>query len=908
MTRPRPEGLPDAGPVPHWFTAWIERCIPGSFGEALVGDLLEEQAQRATRRPTWARLRFVLDAVGLAARWLMLRVARRIVSWVTPSSPDVLLPPPNRSTRGDSAVSTLLKDLRFAARSLRRQPGFTAIIVLTIAVGIAGNATVFSVTDALVLRPFPIPNLDQIVSVHGNVDPRTGNRDGVPGGDYLDFKASTPALSELYAERWWQPNLTATERPEKLTGRQVTPGYLELLGVRPVLGRTLAADRGTEQRATVVLSHALWQEKFGGDPSVLGRTLVLDGTSHEVVGVAPRGFDYPMGAQIWAVLDETEEGFDQRTFTSLNLIGRLAPGATLRAAESQLATTALRLERQFPETNKDRRAGAMPLSEAVVDLGVPRFLTAWQIATLFVLLIACVNVANLLIARSAERQREITLRAALGAGRPRILRMLFTESLVLALTGAALSLPLAWAGTQLIRASLPYRISRYVQGWTDIDLDTRVLLFATLVSVLAAVVFGLAPALYSSRVNLAAALHSGTRATSGTQRGRSVLVAAELALALVLLVSSTLMIRGTVRIMYGDQGYNPDQLLTAAFDLPKAGFDDDTARRNAMRDLLAEAREIPGVLSAESTNQLPSLGGRANRSLQVEGTPPAEGDDRPQAGLRVVSDGFLQQMEIPLLEGRPFTAADREDSSPVVIVSERTAKNLWPGRSPLGERIRLLEDDDGPWLTVVGVSGDVVQDWFMGGVFPVVYQPLSQRTRQGAYLTLRVEGDPDALSDELRAAAARVLPDVPLYEVAPMRRHMADRTAGLRFMSGLMVVFGAIALGLAALGVYGLMAQGVARRRHEFGIRMALGAQKQDVLLSTIGRSGLALGLGVIVGIAMAYGAAKVMAGALFGVVQLDWASFVQSPVALLVAATIATWIPAWRAARLDPAKTLRSE
>lgn len=805
-------------------------------------------------------------------------------------------------------MSNLLKDLRFAMRSLRRHPGFAAIIVLTIAVGIAGNAVVFSVTDALVLRPFPIPNLDEIVEVHGNVDPRSGIRDGVAGGDYLDFLEATPALRELHAERFWQPNLTALARPEKLMARQVTPGYLELLGVQPVLGRTLAADRGRTGQPTAVLSYGLWQERFSGDPDVLGQTVVLDGTSHEVVGVAPKGFDYPMGSQVWASLDTTTEEFAQRTFASLTLIGRLADGATLRAAESQLATTAMRLEREFPQTHKDRRVGVMPLAEAVVDLGVPRFLAAWQIATLFVLLIACVNVANLLIARSAERQREITLRAALGAGRPRILRMLFTESLVLALTGALLSLPLAWVGTGLIRASLPYRISRYVQGWSDIDLDLRVLLAATSASVLAAVVFGLVPALHSSRVNLAAALHTGSRSTAGTQRGRSLLVAAELALALVLLVSSTLMIRGTVRIMYGDQGFNPDGLLTAAFDLPEADFDTPVSRRNAMRDLLAEVREISGVLSAESTNQLPSIGGRANRSLQAEGRPAAEGDDRPQAGLRVVSEGFLEQLEIPILQGRGFTARDREDSNPVVIVSEATAKLLWPDRSAVGERLRLLEDENGPWLTVIGVSGDVVQDWFMGGEFPTVYQPLSQRTRQGAYVALKVEGDPDSYADDLRAAAARVLPDVPMYDVAAMRRHIADRTAGLRFMSGLMVVFGAIALGLAALGVYGLMAQGVARRRHELGVRMALGAQKFDVLASTIGRSSIALGAGVLFGTALAYGAAKVMAGALFGVVQLDWVSFVQSPAALLVAAVIASWIPAWRATRLDPAKTLRAE
>ena len=896
----------------------------GDFSEGVVGDLAEEHLALAKRRGSVRADVWLWGvAVGLGLRLGGVRAWRRLLATL-----QFLAAMQFRSVRsarraqvrersagsnsqtGDSIVRNLIGDFRLSLRSLVRQPGFSLIVLLTIAVGIAANAVVFSVLDALVLRPIPIPNLERLTALNGALPAQGYDRDQLSPADYVTFAEEATAFDELVADTWWSVNLTGIDRPEQLMGRLVTPGYLEVLGVRPALGRTLAAEREDSSRRAVVLSHRFWTGRFAADPDILGRRLRLNGEEYEVVGVAPQGFSYPQGVDLWAPLELSPEDRADRSFQYINAIGRLAPGKSIDDAKAELALIARRLEEQFPESNQGRTVVVRTLAESVVDIGAPVFLGMWQAATIFVLLIACVNVANLLIARGSGRHRELSLRVALGAARGRIIRLLLAESFLLALAGALIGVPLAYSSLEAIKSSMPFRITRFVHGWNEIGLDGRVFLFTFLVAGLTAVLFGLVPALKASRPNLVSGLRSGTRLAGGRSevRGRGLLVSAELAIAMVLLVAAGLSIRGTLRMMYGDQGYRADGVLTAELNLPEEQYASIDSRRQLVREVLDRARALPGVVDVGIANVLPSSGNNNYRSIVVEGAPASPVDELPLAQFRVASEGLLEVLEIPIVEGRSLKASDREDAAPVAVISAAMAQRLWPGETALGKRFRTSEDDGSPWVTVVGVCGDVLHDWFNARRPPTFYLPVAQRPRHGLQLAIRTAGEPASLADELYGAVGAVDPDLPLYNVVSLQQLISDRTIGLRFMTALMSAFGVIGLVLAAIGVYGLMSQAVARSRHELGVRVALGARKSDVLRLTFGRSMKTTALGVAVGIALAFGAAKLMASALFGVIELEALTFVQLPVVLVAIALIATWIPAWRAARTDPASTLRSD
>ena len=892
----------------------LARLLPGGgFREGVLGDLAEEHHQIAEQSSRWRALLWLWLVVGsLGARWVAVRSASTLRSLVSRDRSRAPVSNSNRSTpqRGDSSVSNLMNDLRLSVRSLLRQPGFSVIVVLTIAVGIAANTVVFSVFDALVLRPIPIANLERLTALNGGLPAQGIDRDQLSPADFSTFAEEARSFDELVADIWWTVNLTDVERPEQLMGRKVTPGFLEVLGVTPQLGRTLSADREDPSRRSVVLSHRFWTVRFGSDPSILGQFLRLNGEEYEVVGIAPEGFSYPQGVDLWAPLEFTPDERAERSFQYVNAIGRLAEGKTLEDARAEMALIAGRLEKDYPETNQGRTVVVRSLAESVVDLGAPVFLGMWQVATILVLLIACVNVANLLIARGSERHREMSLRAALGAVRGRIVRLLMAESLVLAVLGALVGMPLAWAGISAIKGAMPFRITRYVHGWNEIDLDGRVFLFTFLVAGATALVFGLVPALKASRPNLITGLRSGARLTGGNRsgRGRGILVSAELAVALMLLVAAGLTIRGTLRMMYGDNGYRADGVLTAELNLPEEQYASLDSRRHLIDEMLRGVRALPGVAAAEVANVLPSSGNNNHRSVMLEGEAERPLDELPYVQYRVASEGLLDALEIPIMEGRGLRSSDREDAEPVAVVSAAMAELMWPGESAVGRRFRTMEDDGSDWISVVGVAGDVLHDWFNARRPPTIYLPVAQRPRLGLQLAIRTEGPPASLADELYSVVAAVDPDLPLYNVVSLEQLISDRTIGLRFMASLMTAFGVIGLVLAAIGVYGLMSQAVARSRHELGVRVALGAKKSDVLRLTFGRSMKTTAWGVVVGIGLAFGAAKLMASVLFGVIELEALTFVQLPAALVVMAMIATWIPAWRAARVDPATTLRSE
>ena len=511
--------------------AWLARLLPaGARGEAILGDLAEELGEK----PFW----FGVHGLHVALRLSFSGRRRRV-------------------KKEERRMSAFLRDLKLGFRSLAASPASTAIVVLTLGLGIGANTAVFSMVDALVLRPFPIPDIDRLVMLWGTVPAQGEDRDRASPADFVDWKEQSTVFERLIALEWWDVNLSGTGEPERLQGTFVSPDFLETLGVEPHLGRMLSADAEEFGARTVVLSYQLFQRRFGGDPAVVGNSVRLDGESYEVVGVAREGFDYPYGSELWAPLWLDAETAARRDVHYLNVIGKLRPGVRREDAQAELDLITARLEKEHPVTNSGRGLRAVALARAVVDEGSPAFLALWQAATVFVLLIACVNVANLLLARGADREKELSLQQALGAKRSRIVRQLLTENLLLSIAGAALAIPFAWAGIDVLRNGLPPEIQRFVVGWREIDLDLRVLGFTAAVTVVTTLVFGLVPALRASRSDLTAALREGGRGGSegrSRQRGRTLLVAGEVALALMLLVASGLSIRGMLRLANGDHG------------------------------------------------------------------------------------------------------------------------------------------------------------------------------------------------------------------------------------------------------------------------------------------------------------------------------------------------------------------
>ena len=780
---------------------------------------------------------------------------------------------------------------------------------MTLALGIGANAAIFSLVDALILRPFPIPDLDRLVKLYDLAPNTEWQRGGVAPANFLDWEAQSEHLDKLVAFEWWDVNLTGGDHPERLQGSLVTPGFLETLGVKPQLGRTLALDAEDVGARTAVLSHAAWSQRFGNDPDVVGQTMLLNGEHYDIVGVAEEGFNYPFGTEIWAPLWLDAEAAAIRDIHYLEVIGRLAPDSSVVDARAELDLIAGRLEQEYPKTNSGRRINTMKLGDAVIDIGTPTFLYMWQATSVFVLLIACVNVANLILARGSDREKELSLHIALGAGRGRVIRRLLTENLLLSLLGALAALPLAGLGVELMRSSLPGHIQRFVVGWDQIDLDWHVLGFTAIVAVATALIFGLIPAIQASRPDLTAALREGGRGNSDgrvRQRGRNVLIVFEVALALTLLVASGLSIQGTMRLVDADRGYDVDGLMTMEIALPEGKYEEDEAQLQFYRAVLSGVRTLPGVVSADAVNILPSSGSNSSRSIDIEGAPVENVSERPTAHFRVATASLFETMRIPILQGRGFGSEDRADSALVAVVSEKFARRSWPGEDPLGQRFRYGTEQR--WWTVVGVSGDVLHDWFLQEPRPTFYLPMEQAPRLAMFLAIRTSGPPADVTAGVRSHVLRADADQPIFNVRTMRTLVSERLIGLKYLATVMGIFGAIALMLSAVGIYGVMAYSVSQRTHEIGLRVALGAARRDVLQLTVGQALRVTAFGIAIGLVLAFFISRLMESTLFGVIQLDAVTFAVLATALASVSVVAGYVPARRALAVDPAIALRAE
>ncbi len=815
----------------------------GEWAESIVGDLHEEYGGRANAGAHRATVWYCLVVLGLIGRALVVRARAnhaRSVQYVP------TLPP------GDSLMRTLGLETRHAWRSIVQRPLLSATVVVTLALGLGANAAVFSIIDALVLRPYTMRDVDRMAIVaHTTANElELEKRDAVSPADYLDMKRQADVFERLAIFEWWTANLVGTDEPENVLGFKVTSDFFAALGVEPVIGRSFRPDEDTPgQDRRIILGDALWQRRFGADRRIVGRTIEVDGQPHEVVGVMPRGFDFPMGAQLWAPNAFSTETAANRRNTYLTMLGRLAPGKSLADATAQMDVIGARLAREHPATNRDRVTRVYTLAQGMGDAGVGPILSMWQASAAFVLLIACANVASLLLARGAERQREMAVRVAMGASRMRVVRELLIESGLLAMVAVPAALAVAWVSLKLIVAYMPPTIANFVAGWSEMDVDLRLIAFTSALAIATAIVFGLVPAMQASRPRLTETLKEGGRsATAGAARLRlrRGLVVAEIALALPLLVAAGLSVITVHRFLNGPQGFNPDGVLTMRLMLPEVKYPTPESRTRFATAVVDRLRAMPGVTEAAAANVIPAITSNTGRTFEIEGRHIPNPLDRPDVDYRAVTDGQFEALGIALIRGRGFTEGDRADTQPVAIVSQAMARRHWPDSEPIGARIRFSDTE--PWLTVVGVCGDVIHNWFARRNYPTAYRPFAQGPTRQMALVVRTTGDPTALAAPSRAAVRSVDPAQPVYEVATMHENVRIRTVGLQYVGAVMFAFGGLALVLALIGIYGVMAYMVTQRTHEIGVRMALGATRRDVIRLTVRQTASITAIGVGLG------------------------------------------------------------
>ena len=880
--------------IAAWLAARLMRT--SAWQDTALGDLQEEFAVIAGARGARAARRWYRrEVVTLSAE----RLAARARAVIAPS--------------GDRPMRRLTHELRLALRSLRRQPLVTAIVIGTLALGLGANAATFGMVDRLLLHPFTIPDVDRLVVVGemSTTDELQQMQESVAPGNFVEWRDQVTSLERLTAFAWWDVNLSGGDRPERVQGHQVTGEFLSLFGAPLIAGRALSRDDERPGRDRVaVISEGLWRRRFGAAPDVVGRTVHLDGEPYELVGVVGGDFSFPYATEVWAplVLDADDRANHRSSY--LTVAGALPPDGTIDRAASELAALYDRQRREHPADLRERSLAVRPFTESMIDVGLPQILVLWQTAALLVLLIGCVNIVNLLLARGAERQRELAVRLAIGAGRARIVLQLLVESLVVAVLSVPAALAVAWLAFHLIRAAMPASLIRFIPGWTSMGVDARVVLMTLTLAAATAMLFGLLPALRSSRPGLVQALRDGGRSTSagrGRNRLRRGLVVAQIAVALPLLMLSGLAAVGTQRFASGPQGYEPQGLIRLRMLLPDALYPDDTSRRQFVDRLLEEARQVPGVELATTTTVTPAATTGDSREIVVEGAPLDPDSALPRANYRAVSPDYFSTMQIPILEGQPVGRDDRDGRLPVAIVSASMAERHWPGRSPIGERIRFGRQTD-VWFTVVGVAGDTIDNWFASRHSPTVYVPAAQAPPAQVFLVARTSGDPGALADGLRQAVAAVDPMQAPFDVATMPAAIRERTTGLRFVSALMLAFGLVALVLSSFGIYGVMAHHVVQRRHDIGVRMALGATGGRVLRHTLLEGATLSATGIVLGLGIGIALARAMESALFGVASLEPALVAAITTGLASVALAATLVPARHATRIDPMTALRSE
>ena len=795
-------------------------------------------------------------------------------------------------------LSALLQDLRYALRMLWSKPGFSVAAMLTLALGIGANSAIFSVIDAVLLRPLAYAHPGELVSF----------RENQSAPDLDDVAAANRTFAQIGGEANALMAWTGGEAPEQLAVGQVTGGFFSALDVGAALGRSIGpADDVRGGPSVVVLSHALWQERFSADPAVVGRTMQLSGYVYTIIGVMPAGFVSPQTrAQAWTPAHVSNDGTTSRDVHFLRTIARLAPGVSIEQAGAEMAVIDRQLAERYPAENRNRHTELAPLKDRVVGKSRAALLVLFA-AVCLVLLIACANFANLLLARACEREREVAVRMALGAGRTRLVRQLLVESVLIALSGGALGALLAWFGTRALVALQPDGLPRL----GEIGVDPRVFAFTLAVALLTGVVFGLYPAWAAARAGGAQPGASrGASAGRAQQKMRSAFVVAQLALALVLLVGAGLLVRTFWNLRGVDPGFQAAQLLTFRVELPDTRYRtiaEQTRFRTAALDALGA---LPGARAA-MVSELPLSGESLDHDFLVEGWPPVAPGDEPSVETRSVIGDYFAVMGIPLRGGRDFAATDFNADTPLVgIANEALVRKYFPGQDPVGKRVRWAREDAPHWITIVGVAGDVHHFGLDQPDLPALYSPYPQSEPWKRWMTfvVRTRSDPLALAPAAKQAIWTLDSQLPVTKLRTMHVVAAESFAARRFDMLLLTLFAGLAVTLAAIGVYGVIAYTVAQRTREIGVRVAVGARMRDVVRLILG-GGLRLALlGIGIGLAGAFAATRLMTGMLYGVAPADPATLAAVAAALLATALFACWLPARRAARVDPTEALRHE
>jgi len=811
-----------------------------------------------------------------------------------------------RDIKGGGFMETLLQDLRYGARMLMKTPGFTLIAVFTLALGIGSTTTVFSLVNGYLLRPLPYSDPERLVVINEISAPQPGLIGGVSFANLLDWREQNQVFIGIAAWSGGGYTLTGDGDAELLPGSNISYNAFEILGVSPMLGRTFREEEDRpEHDLVVILGHGLWERRFGAKPEIIGRTIIINNRPRTVIGVMPPGFKFPEIAELWLPL-----ALDTRRWTradhGLGCVARLKPGVALARAQADMNIIARRIEEQNPVTNKGMGVTLIQMRDRLVFAKTRNIVLILFGVVGLVLLIACGNVANLLMARGSARQREVAIRAALGAVRWRIFRQLLTESFLLGVIGGAFGLALASWGIHLVLAAIPDELP----FWMKFNIDNRVLGFTVGISLLTAVVFGMAPALQASQVDLNETLKEGGRGAAGPSyhRLRRLLVITEVALSLTLLIGAGLLMRGFLRLQEGNLGFKPENVLTMRIGLPGSNYETPEKRRIFFQGLIERIEALPGVQEAGATSNLP-LRGTWWSSLWVEGIPVLSVGQAPTINHNVITPSYFKAMSIPILMGRDFTDADTLDGLKVTIIDERLAHEYWPNQSPVGKRIRFspLENNE-PWSTIVGVVGNVKNESLSLTQSKSVYLPHAQISLGGMSLVVSAAPSPESLVGAIRDQVKRMDPNLPLTQVLTMAEVVSHSVYRPRLIVSLFGVFAGLALLLASVGIYGVMSYSVAQRTHEIGVRMALGAQRGDVLRLIVAQGMKLIVVGTAIGLAGALAFTRLIRSLLFEVNTTDPLTFGLVAALLGIVALLACYIPARRATKVDPMVALRAE
>lgn len=822
-------------------------------------------------------------------------------------------------------VEGFLQDLRYSARMLVNRPGLAAAAVLALALGCGANTAVFTLVNAVFLRPLPMTEPERLVAIYGSDE-----EGGAAGGyrrmsylNYLDYRERVHSFTGILAYQGFGIGLGGDgDRPERVNGRAVSGNYFEVLGVQAALGRTFRADEDTAPGAhpVAVIGDGLWRRRFGADPGVVNKRVLLNGHPFTILGVLPPGFndlERMRAADLWVPLAMSEQvspfadNLPKRNVAMMFLVGRLRPGVSFEQARSEMLATAQALQREYPDDNEGETVSLLPLVEGAIGPDQREvFVHAGELllgAVSLILLVACTTVANLLVARAQSRGGEIALRLSLGVSRGRLVRQLVLESLLLFLAGGLLGLPIgAWGLDALWRRFRPTQIH---EGALHLDLDPRVLLFTLLVALGTGLAFGLAPALQVSRPDLTTLLRgaSGGSASLGERRGRigirGALVLAQIGLSIVALTGAGLFLRSLRQARSIDPGFEAGRLVLVSFDLGAAGYDKERGRE-AQRAAIERVANLPGVASA-SLAQVPPLKNVVHRK-KIAAFGSDSDDDGPLIRTNAVGPGYFETVGVPILRGRGFTESDREDAPQVAVVNETLARNTWPGQDPVGQRFEYVEEHDGTWVEVVGVARDSRYETIGEEPQPYLYVPLAQRYSPTVTLHVRASGQPGALLPAVQARLQELDPDLPLYDARTASELLDTALWGPRMAASLLTLFAVLAVVLTALGVYGLMAFLAGERRQEIGIRLVLGAGRREILARFVGRAVRLVLVGTVLGLAAAFVLTRTVASLLYGLSATDPVAFLGAPAVLLGVALVASVVPVYRALRGDPFSALR--